>query len=184
MIIRVKEAGERVSTTDKSRTLRLVLAGTFALAAVAVFLWWWLTSTQNYKLQLPATEQAKLTATVLPIVESKLADTDSGERLACAIKILGTEPADARTADTVTTAYVQTLCATLDTAVRTESQQPAVVRLGTPAQVEVPGAAFYKERVQKLFPKRMQDAAFDAHNINQDAELEMRVKELAKPGKR
>ena len=164
--------GATVSTTGR------LLAGTAACAAIAVLLWWWLAPARTTELQLPATEEAQLAATVLPLVESNLADAGSGERLACAVKVFGAEPADARTAETVTTAYVQTLCATLGTPVRTESKQPAVVRLGSPVQVEVPGTVAYADRVRSLFPERLQDSVSQAGDLDLDADLEKRVEEL------
>jgi hypothetical protein len=129
---------------------------------------------------LPAAEAARLVTVVVPLLEGGLPDARLGGRLACAAKVLGTTPADAVTASAVTTAYVWTACASLGTPVRSELSMPAVVHLGATATVEAPDDAGYTANVRRLFPQRLQDAAFNGYR---DADLntakEQRVRELS-----
>jgi hypothetical protein len=120
-----------------SRPARLLAVGLAAVTVVAVA-WWRHAQDQDPGIELPAGEQVRLAAMVVPLMEAGVTEAKDGAREACAVKILGTEPADAVTAQAVTTAYVWSLCQSLGTPVLNESQHAAVVHLGTPTGVEVP----------------------------------------------
>jgi hypothetical protein len=169
---------EAATSTGRSRMPRLLVAG-LAIAVVAGA-WWWQRDRPEPATTLPAGEQARLATTVVPILEAGLPFAQY-DRLACAVKILGTEPTGAATTQAVTTVYVWTLCRNLGQPVITESGLPTVVHLGATARVEAPDLPTLSSDIGRLFPKRLQDAAGDdgsyADELN--AAMDERARQLS-----
>ena len=174
--------GNTAIRVDKSLGIRLLAAGLAVALAAGAGAWWW--RARHHQAErgsmLSAADQAQLTSKIVPILEAGLPDAKDGGRLACAAKILGTEPTDAGSPQTVTTAYVWSLCRRLNQPVLSESQEAAVVHLGTPTAVEVPDSTHLSSDIRRLFPKRLQDVANKgAYSDDLEAAAEQRAKELS-----
>ncbi|WP_143232236.1 hypothetical protein [Actinoplanes regularis] len=171
---------EAKTSAGRSRATRLLMAGLAVAVVAGAGVWWSLRDQSEPGTKLPAGEQARLATAVAPILEAGLPDARYS-RLACAVKILGTEPADAANTQVVTTAYVWSLCRSLGQPVISESGLPAVVHLGTPTRVEAPDQPTLSSDIGMLFPKRLQDAARDdgsyADELN--AAVEERARQLS-----
>lgn len=133
---------------------------------------------------VPGPIRVELSAKVVPILETH-PDADAllghtGGGRACAVRPFGTEPPAVSRAEHVTTVYAWASCATLNTDVRSEASGPVVIRLTPAISIEVAGdGTEYGKAVRRMFPKRLQDLAFE-HSDNQQLEqaLEERIREL------
>jgi hypothetical protein len=132
--------------------------GVLVLAVVGV--WVWLGTDDDPGPVLPAALRASLAVEARDTIETGVVPTvasDSG-RLACAVKLLGTEPAAVTEVAQVRTIYVWASCATLGTEVRTESSLPVALHLTDPPTAEVPGDGEINTSDKKrIFPKRLWD---------------------------
>ncbi|WP_430788944.1 hypothetical protein [Actinoplanes sp. G11-F43] len=102
---------------------------------------------------------AALADRLTPLIEAAGAQSlPAGQREACGVRVLGTEP-EVTTAAGATTVYAWAHCATLGAEVRGESIAPVRVILSPEVRVEVAGPWDYSDgRIATMFPERLHDA--------------------------
>jgi hypothetical protein len=125
------------------------------LAATATF---WLATRHGRAREdkLSAPVRADLTTKARDVIEDG-APADDG-RLACAVRVLGTDPPAVAEAALARTVYVWAMCATVGTGVSSESSLPVAVHLTTPPTTEAPGdGSLNWPDKQRIFPKRLWD---------------------------
>jgi hypothetical protein len=177
-VVRKNSGRETGSRVHRSRVILLAAALTVAVV-VGAGLRGWQDHDEQPRVKLPASEQSKLAAEIVPIVEKDLPDAANGTRIACAIKTLGTDPSDAVTADGVVTAYFWALCDEVKMPTSSTSQAVAV-HLGVRPRVEIPDMADYSDNVRKLFPRRLHNVIFDNdYAAGLETQVQQRVKELS-----
>jgi hypothetical protein len=98
--------------------------------------------------------------------------------LACAVHVLGTEPADVTAVAQARTVYVWARCATVGTEVATESSLPVAVHLTEPPTAEVPrDGALNAPDVDRIFPGRLGDVVSGGQYPELESQLRQRVLE-------
>jgi hypothetical protein len=108
--------------------------------------------------ELSATVRATLTTKARDALEGGASSylTPESGRLACAAHVLGTNPPGVTEPARARIVYVWAMCATVGTAVSTESSLPAAVHLDDPPTAEVPGDGSLNEPdLQRIFPRRL-----------------------------
>ncbi|GAA1639350.1 hypothetical protein [Actinoplanes couchii] len=140
-------------TITRRRTSALATLVVVALAAGAAGYW----SSRTEPVLDPAVAAA-LGDRVTPLIEKAQAEfLPDGQREACGVRVLGTEP-PVTTAAGATTAYVWAHCATLGSEVRSESVTPVRVLLGPAGKVEPAQPWDYSDgSISTMFPDRLHD---------------------------
>jgi hypothetical protein len=94
--------------------------------------------------------------------------------LACAVRVLGTDPENISEVGDARTVYVWARCATVGTQVRTERSLPAAVRLTTPPTAEVPrDGALHRPDVRRIFPERLWKALEERQEYGNELESQV-----------
>lgn len=128
--------------------------------------------------------RADLTTTARGALESGASSylaPDDG-MLACAVRVLGTDPPAVVEASRARSIFVWAQCATVGTAVRTESSLPVAVHLTDPPSAEVPGdGSLNAPDRQRIFPERLWDAtAGDGSGYGLETRLHQRIDERSR----
>lgn len=141
---------------------------------------------------MPAAERAALSTTARNVIEddatsplaSHLSTGDAAAgagRLACAVRVLGTEPAAVRRAADARTVYVWAHCEAVGTPAGSASSLPVAVHLTDPPTADIPGdGSRYRPDTQRIFPERVRDDIDDQEGADDDtlrADLARRVRE-------
>jgi hypothetical protein len=127
----------------------------------------------------------ELATTAAPVIEAQLTAEwfvgKPGQRMACAVRPIGTAPDSAETLAAVETVYVWSLCASVGTEVRSALSGPMAVRLVAPPSAESPGdGAAYATDVKRIFPERLHDAVLGNVQVHDlEAPLKERIAELS-----
>ena len=77
----------------------------------------------------------------------------------CAASVFGVAPRTARTVDDVETAYAWILCK--QPAVNSAESMPIAVHFGAPPSYAMPRDGSYSDSIREIFPKELQDRAFE-----------------------
>ncbi|WP_155123579.1 MULTISPECIES: hypothetical protein [unclassified Actinoplanes] len=102
----------------------------------------------------------------------------TGDRLACAVRVIGADPPTATAAAQVRTAYVWSLCETVGARVQSGSSMPAAVHLTVPPTVETPGdGVAYGPDLERIFPARLRDAVLDVDGAALEPQVRQRIRE-------
>ncbi|WP_305783653.1 hypothetical protein [Symbioplanes lichenis] len=137
-----------------SRRTGLAAAAVAGLAATAVVL-----STRG-PAEVPPALAATLATQVTPIVEQQLSADWSGDRMGCATRVFGLDPAGARTPADVRVAYVWAQCSTIGTGIDSGLALPTAVHLVPAPTVETPEDGSYGADIERIFPSRVRDLAY------------------------
>ena len=129
---------------------------------------------------LPAAVRASLTAKVRDAIEGGAsAHLASGRGGGLAVRVLGTDPPSVTRVADARTVYAWAMCASVGTAVQTESSLPVAVRLTVPPTAEVPGdGSRYGPDLQRIFPERLWDLLSGGAYVDElEPQLRQRVRE-------
>ncbi|WP_306207237.1 hypothetical protein [Actinoplanes sp. RD1] len=128
--------------------------------------------------EVPAVLASEVSAQVTPLVEQHISAAWSGDRIGCATRVFGVEPAAARTPADVRTAYVWAQCTTIGTGIDSGTVLPAAVRLGPAPSVDTPQDGSYAADVERIFPPRLRDLAYGDTRPDLSAAVAARVAAL------
>ncbi|BCY10581.1 hypothetical protein [Actinoplanes sp. L3-i22] len=134
---------------------------------------------------VPASLAEDVAGRVVPLVEAEMTARRQPATMVCVVRVLGVDPRGATALADVRQAYVWSLCASAGTEARSESSMPMAVDLSGSAGVRMPEYGDYTAQVESLFPKRLQDAAFDGgYSDALEQALQNRLRSLPKASPR
>jgi hypothetical protein len=165
----------------RKKIAALAIAVVVAIAVTIAIVGW--RGTRPSEQTIPADLADALTVRVTPLVEAKLStDWSAGtdrQRVACAVRPFGTEPAAADTMTQVQTVYVRALCAAAGNGVRSETSLPMVVHLTPVVRIDAPTEVDAAAQVDRLFPQRLHAQVTSGQQaVGLEPALDARIREI------
>ncbi|MEV8508358.1 hypothetical protein AB0368_26550 [Actinoplanes sp. NPDC051475] len=160
---------------------RWVTAAVAAVLAAGVLVWWIKYRGPALEDELSPAVRASLTIRARDALEAGASAnlTPDEGRLACAVRVLGTDPPAVVQAAQARTVFVWAMCSTVGTEVNTESSLPVAIHLSDPPAAEVPGdGSLNGPDRRRIFPERLQDVvAGDGNGYGLEPQMRQRVQE-------